>query len=218
MAGTPQPIMKPNIVFFGESLAADFFDAIEIDADACDLILVMGSSLQVPIYCPSGSPLMLICVSDFCPQNQVSPVARIPSFAPDKVPQILLNRESLRSHEFNAELLGLCDVVVGELAAQLGWDLPARQRAAVLDLSRAASDQGPEPTGPPSISRREGRTCFYAFHEPNRFVFTGAVLGSSYSDEEDCCDGGGLDGDGHTCEGSHNSSYDGGHDDDGCDI
>ena len=40
-------IMKPDIVFFGESLPREFHDQMELDKDVCDLIIVVGSSLKV---------------------------------------------------------------------------------------------------------------------------------------------------------------------------
>lgn len=92
------PVMKPDIVFFGEDLPEVFYDGIRSDCDECDLVIVIGSSLNV------------------------SPVARIPDMVPRSVKQILVNRESIRM-DFNAELLGNSDVILGEIACQLGWDI-----------------------------------------------------------------------------------------------
>ena len=39
-------ILKPDIVFFGESLPEEF-QQFELDKDECDLLIVMGSSLIV---------------------------------------------------------------------------------------------------------------------------------------------------------------------------
>ncbi len=39
--------MKPDIVFFGESLPEEFHRQMEQDKDQCDLLIVMGSSLKV---------------------------------------------------------------------------------------------------------------------------------------------------------------------------
>lgn len=44
---TPQPIMKPDIVFFGEGLPDEFHDRMAEDKDECDLLIVVGSSLKV---------------------------------------------------------------------------------------------------------------------------------------------------------------------------
>uniref|UniRef100_A0A0P4W4Y7 protein acetyllysine N-acetyltransferase n=1 Tax=Scylla olivacea TaxID=85551 RepID=A0A0P4W4Y7_SCYOL len=96
----PQPIMKPDIVFFGEGLPDEFHDKMAEDKDECDLLIVVGSSLKV------------------------RPVALIPSSLPPHVPQILINREPLRHLTFDVELLGDCDVIINELCHRLdnGWE------------------------------------------------------------------------------------------------
>ena len=65
----PDAILKPNIVFFGESLPDDFHEAISNDKDKCDLLIVMGSSLKV------------------------KPVSLVSELLVQDVPQILINRE-----------------------------------------------------------------------------------------------------------------------------
>lgn len=84
-------IMKPDIVFFGENLQDEFHDTIEVDKSACDLVIVIGSSLKV------------------------RPVALIPGSVPPNVPQILINRERLDTSRFDVELLGDADVIVNQL-------------------------------------------------------------------------------------------------------
>lgn len=44
---TPLSIMKPDIVFFGESLPEEFHNQMSLDKDECDLLIVIGSSLKV---------------------------------------------------------------------------------------------------------------------------------------------------------------------------
>lgn len=84
-------VMKPDIVFFGESLPDEFNVMIEVDKRRADLVIVIGSSLKV------------------------NPVALIPSSVPAGVPQVLINREQLETYEFDVELLGDSDVVIGQL-------------------------------------------------------------------------------------------------------
>lgn len=84
-------IMKPDIVFFGESLPDEFHDMIDRDKERCDLLIVMGSSLKV------------------------CPVALIPCSLPAHVPQILINREQLENFGFDVELLGDSDLIVNQL-------------------------------------------------------------------------------------------------------
>ncbi|KAL5107436.1 NAD-dependent protein deacetylase sirtuin-1 [Taenia crassiceps] len=92
-------VMKPDIVFFGEGLPVEFHESLHQDLREVDLVLVMGSSLKV------------------------RPVSHIPDSVPAKVPQILINRESLSNHNFDTELLGDCDVILEHLCRQLGWNV-----------------------------------------------------------------------------------------------
>ena len=39
--------VKPNIVFFGEQLPKRFFDEAEMDCTFCDLLVCIGTSLEV---------------------------------------------------------------------------------------------------------------------------------------------------------------------------
>ncbi|KAL4240272.1 NAD-dependent protein deacetylase sirtuin-1 [Mactra antiquata] len=93
---TPLSIMKPDIVFFGESLPEEFHNQMSLDKDECDLLIVIGSSLKV------------------------RPVALIPNSLPAHVPQILINKEHLRHLNFDVELLGDCDTIMNEICRRLG--------------------------------------------------------------------------------------------------
>lgn len=42
-----QSVVKPDIVFFGENLPARFFSCMQSDFLKVDLLIVMGTSLQV---------------------------------------------------------------------------------------------------------------------------------------------------------------------------
>uniref|UniRef100_A0A7S0BJ36 Deacetylase sirtuin-type domain-containing protein n=1 Tax=Rhodosorus marinus TaxID=101924 RepID=A0A7S0BJ36_9RHOD len=95
--GEEKPILKPDIVFFGEKLVNAFFDNVNADIENADLMIVMGTSLKV------------------------APVARLPSLLDTKVPRILINRELVgsSSQRFDVELLGNCDDVVKVLMERL---------------------------------------------------------------------------------------------------
>ena len=99
-------LVKPNIVFFGEEMPPRFMNLIDGDANACDLLLVFGTSLLV------------------------MPVAGIPSWVSKECPRILFNREPaggigtgiskhLRKDLF---LQGDCDDRVRQLCELAGWD------------------------------------------------------------------------------------------------
>ena len=75
--------MKPDIVFFGEQLPERFHDCVKNDKERADLVLVMGSSLEV------------------------APVKCLPGILPQEAPAVLLNREVVgRPSIFDVELLG----------------------------------------------------------------------------------------------------------------
>ncbi|ELR17703.1 NADdependent deacetylase sirtuin 2, putative [Acanthamoeba castellanii str. Neff] len=66
-----QGLVKPDIVFFGESLPARFFGCVAVDFQECDLLIVMGTSLQV------------------------QPFAALVQKVPQSCPRLLINRESV---------------------------------------------------------------------------------------------------------------------------
>ncbi|EPZ33665.1 Sirtuin family, catalytic core small domain-containing protein [Rozella allomycis CSF55] len=93
-----QGVIKPDIVFFGEKLPSTFDDALNSDKIQVDLVIVIGSSLKV------------------------QPVASILEYIPPNVPQVYINRETCRHHEFDVELLGNCDEIIVNLCQMAGWD------------------------------------------------------------------------------------------------
>ncbi|CZT24724.1 related to histone deacetylase SIR2 [Ramularia collo-cygni] len=97
----PQPgVMKPDITFFGEQLPNNFFDRFtDRDAQAADLVIVIGTSLKV------------------------APVSEMPNYLPHVIPHIYISREAITHVEFDIQLLGDCDDVVFELCRRAGWSL-----------------------------------------------------------------------------------------------
>ncbi|KAL2181121.1 DHS-like NAD/FAD-binding domain-containing protein [Thermothelomyces heterothallicus CBS 202.75] len=92
-------LVKPDIVFFGESLPKAFFERSGAVQEA-DLVLVMGTSLQV------------------------HPFAGLPNMVEQGVPRVLFNLERVGSFGTRADdvmVLGDCDAGVRKLAAALGW-------------------------------------------------------------------------------------------------
>jgi NAD-dependent histone deacetylase SIR2 len=92
-------LVKPDIVFFGESLPEAFFRNRHVPAMA-DMIIVMGTSLSV------------------------APFSSLPQFAQDGVPRVLFNLESVGDFGSRADdviELGDCDSGVRKLADALGW-------------------------------------------------------------------------------------------------
>lgn len=75
-------LVKPDIVFFGENLPARFFTTMKKDFPQCDLLIIMGTSLQV------------------------QPFASLVSRVPNSCPRLLINMEKTGQSEFGMGLLG----------------------------------------------------------------------------------------------------------------
>jgi len=105
-------LVKPKIVFFGEDLPERFFQLQKEDLALCDLLVVMGTSLQV------------------------SPFNTLLSLTHESVPRLLINREPVGSckelaggfnfNPFDGDCQdvffeGDCDAGVEALAERLGW-------------------------------------------------------------------------------------------------
>lgn len=96
-------LVKPDIVFFGESLPGRFFTHAEEDMPKCDLLIIMGTSLVV------------------------YPFAALQDLVGDDCPRLLINREQVGNLDFGEDNVrdalyeGDCDAGVEELARLLGW-------------------------------------------------------------------------------------------------
>ncbi|KZV73168.1 NAD-dependent deacetylase sirtuin-2 [Peniophora sp. CONT] len=93
-------LVKPDIVFFGESLPESFFSSISKLHEA-DLLIVMGTSLVV------------------------HPFASLVDRVPDDCVRVLINMEpagDIGELDNDIVLLGKCDEIVQQLATELGWD------------------------------------------------------------------------------------------------
>ncbi|KAF7298738.1 NAD-dependent protein deacetylase [Mycena indigotica] len=93
-------LIKPDIVFFGESLPDDFIAAIPKVAQA-DLLIVMGTSMTV------------------------HPFAGLAERTTSACPRVLINLErvgNIGRRPKDTVLLGKCDEVVLELCKALGWE------------------------------------------------------------------------------------------------
>jgi NAD-dependent SIR2 family protein deacetylase len=101
--------VKPDIVFFGESLPQRFYTQRAIDVPRCKVLLVMGTSLSV------------------------EPFAELPEEVSSTCLRVLVNRESVGfmkhgrrkgyhiSPPMDVGLIGDCDDQVRSLAEKLGW-------------------------------------------------------------------------------------------------
>jgi len=104
-------IIKPDIVFFGESLPKRFFQLKIEDFPKCDLLIIMGTSLKV------------------------HPFASLIHEIKSGVPRILINREiagnlqCLDENSLDIGMLGDIQEKVEELATLLGWQDELKAKA-----------------------------------------------------------------------------------------
>jgi NAD-dependent histone deacetylase SIR2 len=103
--------VKPNVVFFGQSLPFEFDEKQKLVPEA-DLMLVMGTSLKV------------------------APCSQLPRLVKEGTPRLLINMErsgDIGNRKEDVCLLGSCDDGVRKFADELGWreDLEALWKVAV---------------------------------------------------------------------------------------
>jgi NAD-dependent SIR2 family protein deacetylase len=100
-------LVKPDVVFFGEVMPNRFSDLIHSDVSACDLVIVLGTSLQV------------------------APVANIPDWVKRDVPRLLINREKVGSFQGNYPsdvfMEGDCDESIQKLCQMADWEKELNQ-------------------------------------------------------------------------------------------
>lgn len=98
--------VKPDIVFFGESLPVRFKQLLHKDLGKCDLLIVMGTSLKV------------------------APVSLIPQMLNSRTPRLLFNRELVGDfappgtdgNHRDVFYEGDCDDSVRKFCSLLGWE------------------------------------------------------------------------------------------------
>merc|ERR1719376_630092 len=102
MTSKCRSVVKPDVVFFGEGLSKDFYK-FKKDFEQCDLLIVMGTSLQV------------------------TPFAKIVNAIPSKTPRILVNRDKVgpflngsRREDFS--MCGDISYLCRKILLKLGWE------------------------------------------------------------------------------------------------
>ena len=121
-------VWKPDVTFFGEPLVARVGKTLEADREKADLLLVIGTSLQV------------------------APISKVMGWLPHDIPQILINMDVVHppratTDGFDVSLIGEADVVVAYLAAAMKIDINDRNEDEEKDVEKSKSDvvaRGPD--------------------------------------------------------------------------
>jgi NAD+-dependent protein deacetylase SIR2 len=94
-------VIRPNMTFFGEGIDTSYYDRLDADKHAVDLVIIIGTSLVV------------------------EPLASLPlDTTIAKVPQIYISKSPCPASRLpDIELLGECDLIVEALARRAGWKL-----------------------------------------------------------------------------------------------
>ena len=114
-------IWKPDVTFFGEPLVGSVGKTLEQDRGVADLLLVIGTSLQV------------------------APISKVMGWLPQGIPQILINRDVVHppratSDGFDVSLIGEADDIVGYLAEAM----QVKVGGGVKDGSMSSAIRGPD--------------------------------------------------------------------------
>ena len=93
----PKGVIKPDVILFGEKPPGDVFEAADVEARQCEVMIIIGSSLNV------------------------TPAAFIPIIASSSGAKlILVNRESTEmDHYMDVHLFGSAGTILPELAREV---------------------------------------------------------------------------------------------------
>ncbi|XP_054929169.1 NAD-dependent protein deacetylase sirtuin-2 isoform X2 [Dermacentor andersoni] len=125
--------VKPDIVFFGERLPDRFFDLSEEDFARCDLLLIVGTSLQVQPFAGlvdkvhNSIPRLLINLEKCGHSNLVSKILGLGCG---------LDFDSEANFR-DVALLGTCDSGCREMADRLGWKDDLLRLIEQVDVAKA---------------------------------------------------------------------------------
>ncbi|RDX42636.1 DHS-like NAD/FAD-binding domain-containing protein [Lentinus brumalis] len=110
-------LVKPDIVFFGESMP-EFLSQSIPKIGSADLLFVIGTSLTV------------------------QPFAKLASMAPESCPRVLINLDfagDIGTRADDVLLLGRCDTIVRDLCRELGWEETLDSEWAKTEIAGSAS-------------------------------------------------------------------------------
>ncbi|SCZ87475.1 BZ3500_MvSof-1268-A1-R1_Chr2-2g04941 [Microbotryum saponariae] len=152
-----KPLIKPDIVFFGEPLPSTFDRSLLLDREQVDLLIVIGTSLRV------------------------SPVATIVSHLPHSVPQVLINRDPITHANFDVVLLGDGDTIVRHLCERLGKAFELGGGVGIGGGGGGVQDEGEGMEGPERVAESHV-WLFKGSDRESRFV---KMVRQAYEDDGD---------------------------------
>ncbi|EDW24332.1 GL23462 [Drosophila persimilis] len=153
-------IVKPDIVFFGENLPEKFHNSLDGDFKECDLLIIMGTTLEVHPFASLAQLPGPRCVRLLINRDAVGRPKYTTWMDGHNDDFLLYNRPN---NTRDVAFLGDCDEGVLELAKNLGWedelqDLISTERKLLTEqelvakqkphAEEAASTSSPEKTAP----------------------------------------------------------------------
>ncbi|KAI4814946.1 hypothetical protein KUCAC02_005121 [Chaenocephalus aceratus] len=107
-------LVKPDIVFFGENLPVRFFTSMKMDFPRCDLLIVMGTSLQVQPFAGLVGRVSKSCPRLLINMEKADPMLGLLGFGGG------MDFESDKAYRDVAHI-STCDDGCLALAELLGW-------------------------------------------------------------------------------------------------
>ena len=122
-------LVKPDIVFFGESLPERFHESIMVDFERCHMLIVMGTSLQVQ---PFAS--LVNMVQDNCPVLLIN----MENSAPWKF-KAYSTKDEFEGSNKKAFWKGDCDQGCTKLESFMGWEASKNANQKTTDDKKSNS-------------------------------------------------------------------------------
>jgi len=111
-------VVKPDIVFFGENLPEKFYTSPDEDFQDCDLLIIMGTSLEVQPFASLVQRPGPRCLRLLINRDAVGQASFVPWMDPHER-SLLFDRPN---NTRDVAYLGDCDAGVLALAKALGWE------------------------------------------------------------------------------------------------
>ncbi|XP_043653518.1 NAD-dependent protein deacetylase Sirt2 [Drosophila teissieri] len=116
-------VVKPDIVFFGENLPQRFYTSPDEDFQDCDLLIIMGTSLEVQPFASLVQRPGRRCLRLLINRDAVGQASFVPFMDPHERSLLFDRPNNTRDVAF----LGDCDAGVMALAKALGWEEELQQ-------------------------------------------------------------------------------------------